>query len=242
MPWPFAFDPVGEQLRSTNREGHGKDPSRQDHQPRPRRLRPGGFPQHIGTVEPPMPGRMGDDRRHHDDPHPPRHRAPEEHGQRGNEDAQNSEMADLDPDVEREQRYQKVRPGELQLLLEDVGEAEAVDEAEEPGNDPAPAQAGAHNVLERHVDDGYGDGHFYEGSKPRADRSNVVSGADQRPRVPDSKCRDHGYERFDPAKGNDQAEQKQQMIYAAQKMIDPEPHEPGRGAVPPRRNSHAAAP
>src|SRR5271169_4829637 len=142
-----------------------------------------------------MPGRMGDDRRHHDDPHPPGHRAPEEQGQRRNEDAQNGELADLDPDIEREQRYQQVRSGELQLLSEDVGEAEAVDEAEEPGNDPAPAQVGADDVLERHVDDRYGDGHFYEGREPRADWSNIIGGADQRYRMPDSECRDHGYQR-----------------------------------------------
>ena len=130
-------------------------------------------------------------------------RAPEEQGKRRNEDAQNGKLADLDPDVKREQRYQQVRPGELQLLLEDVGKAKAVDEAEEPGNDPAPAQAGADDVLERHVDDRYGDGHFYERRKPRADWSNVVSGADQGHRVTHGECRNHGYERFDPAKRND---------------------------------------
>src|SRR5580704_14398890 len=104
-----------------------------------------------------MPSRMGDDRGYHDDPHASGHCTAEQQGKRRNEDAQNGELADLDPDVEREQRYQQVRPGELQLLLEDVGEAEAMDEAEEPGNDPAPPQARADDVLERQVDDRHGD-------------------------------------------------------------------------------------
>ena len=51
---------------------------------------------------------------------------PGREGQRRNKDAENGELADLDPDIEGEQRYQQVRPGKLQLLLEHVGKAEAM--------------------------------------------------------------------------------------------------------------------
>src|SRR5208282_5573045 len=125
---------------------------------------------------------------------------------------------------------------------ENIGEAEAVDEAEEPGNDPAPVQVGADDVLERHVDDRYGDGHFYEGRKPRADRSDVIGGPDQRYRVPDSECRDHRYQRFDATKGDDQAEQKQKMVDAAQNMLDAEPDEPAGRLVPRRIKGYATGP
>jgi len=89
-------------------------------------LRPRRLPQHVGAVDHPVPGGMGNDRRHHDDPHPSRHRAPEEESERRNKDAQNGDLADLDPDVEREQRYQQIRAGELQLLLKNVSEAETM--------------------------------------------------------------------------------------------------------------------
>src|SRR6516162_2651500 len=203
MARPFAFDPFREQLRQTNREAHGNDPSCEDHQPRYCDLRPRRLPQHVGAVDHPVPGGMGNDRRHHDDPHPPRHRAPEQQSERRNEDAQNGELANLDPDVEREQRHQQIRAGELELLLEDVGEAETVHEPEQPGDDPAPPQAGADDVLESHIDDRHGDGRFDERGKPRPDGSDVIRGPGHRYRVADSESRDHWDETPNPAKRND---------------------------------------
>ena len=101
-------------------------------------------------------------------------------------------------------------------------------------------QVGADDVLHRHIKDRYGDGRFDERRKPRADGRKIVSGTDQGHRMPHSKCRDHGYERCDPAKRDDQTEQKQQMVDAAQNMLDTEPDEPDRRLVPCRIKRHAA--
>jgi hypothetical protein len=47
--------------------------------------------------------------------------------ERGHEDAEDGELADLDAHFEGKQRYQQIRPGKLQLLLQYVGEPEPVD-------------------------------------------------------------------------------------------------------------------
>src|SRR5215470_55364 len=57
---PFAFNPFREEPRSAERDGHRKDPLRQDHCPLDRRLWPRCPPQHVGAVDHPMPSRMGD--------------------------------------------------------------------------------------------------------------------------------------------------------------------------------------
>ena len=62
----------------------------------------------------------------------------------------------------------RLEPGELQLLLQHEREAEAVDQPEQPGHHPAPAQVRAQHVLERHVEDRRGDQHFDQRRKPRA--------------------------------------------------------------------------
>jgi hypothetical protein len=51
-------------------------------------------------------------------------------GECRNENTQHQELADLGPDVERDQGHQQVRSSELQLLFENVGKPEPVDEAE----------------------------------------------------------------------------------------------------------------
>jgi hypothetical protein len=56
-----------------------------------------------------------------------RHTAAEEKGERGHEDAEDGELADLDAHFEGKQRYQQIRPRKLQLLLQYVGEPEPVD-------------------------------------------------------------------------------------------------------------------
>jgi len=185
---------------------------------------------------------MSDERRQHNDPHPSGHGAPEQEGQRGHKGAEHGELTDLDSYVEGEQRYQQVRPGELQLTFEGGREAKAVNEAEDPGDDPAPAKVGAHDILERHVDNRYGDCRFYERSKPGAYRGEVIRGPNQRYRMPNSEGGDHRDETSDPPKRDDQAEQKQKMVGAAQNMFDAEPDEPDRRLVPRRVKGHATGP
>ena len=80
------------------------------------------------------------------------------------------QLTELDPDVEGEQRDQQVGAGKLQVFLEAVREPESVDKAKHAGDEHATGKVDAHDVLERHVHDRRGDGHFHERRKPRACR------------------------------------------------------------------------
>ena len=51
---------------------------------------------------------------------------------------QHRELADLDPEIEAEQRGDEMVAGELELLAQRKGKAEAMDEPEREGIDPAP--------------------------------------------------------------------------------------------------------
>ena len=74
---------------------------------------------------------MGDERREDDGPHAFRHDEPEENIEGGNEKREHEELAQLNAHVERQQRCQQVRAGELQRVLEAEREPESVDETEQ---------------------------------------------------------------------------------------------------------------
>jgi len=56
------------------------------------------------------------------------------------------------------------------------------------------------------------------------------------------KGRDYRYQSLESAIGDDQTQQKQQMIDATQNVFDPEHDEAGGGLVPWRIQGHAAGP
>jgi hypothetical protein len=58
--------------------------------------------------------------------------------------------------------------------------------------------------------------------------------------MPHGKRRDYRDQCGNPAKGGDQAEQKQKMVNAAQNMLDAEPDKADRRLVPRRIKRHAA--
>ena len=60
----------------------------------------------------------------------------------GTSDHEHEKLAELDADIEREQRRQQMRAGELQRVLEHEREAEPVHEAEQEGDDPARGRFG----------------------------------------------------------------------------------------------------
>jgi len=80
--------------------------------------------------------------RHHggedDHPDPAGEDGPPEQRQHREQDEQHADLADLDADVERQERDEQVGPRELEVLLQPIGEAEAVHQAEEPGDQPPP--------------------------------------------------------------------------------------------------------
>ena len=103
--------------------------------------------------------------------------------ERRHEDEQHEQLAELDADVEREQRRQEVRAGELQRLPQREREAEAVHQAEGERDDPAalPEVRRSDDVLERHVDDRGGDrvstsggNHSASGARSKAEAISVI--------------------------------------------------------------------
>lgn len=64
---------------------------------------------------------------------------PEQQAERREHDEQHQDLAELHPDVKRQEREQEVRTSELEVLLEGEGEAEPVHETEGAGDEPAPA-------------------------------------------------------------------------------------------------------
>ena len=108
---------------------------------------------------------------------------PEEQREGGHEHEQEKHLADLDAEIEGEQRGDEMVAGELQLVAQDEGEAEAVHDAEGEGDHPAALDGGADDVLERHVDDGGGDQRLDERRKPERVRHEAEGGGDQRDRM-----------------------------------------------------------
>src|SRR3989442_13971782 len=87
---------------------------------------------------------------------------PEQDFERGDEQQKYEELTKLDADIERQQRSQQVRSGELQRLAEREREAESVNETEPEGDHLPALQIAVDDVLERHVEEGDGDERFDE--------------------------------------------------------------------------------
>ena len=159
--------------------------------------------------------------------------------QRRHEHDQHGELTELDADVERQQRRQQVRAGELQRLR-------SANEKPKPCTSPnanaiihrlsrdqlnavagpRPSLAcGDDDVLERHVDDRDGDQRFDERRKPERVGRQVRGRRDERDRVRDRERRDDEDERPRRAERNDEAEQEQQVIGAVEDVLEAEPDE-----------------
>ncbi len=196
------------------------------------------LPQHGPAIRHPVPGGVGDERRQDDRAHALGDGIAEEQVQRRDDHNQHRQLAELDADVEREERRQQVRPGELQRLPEREREAEAVHQAEAERHQPATLRVLDGDVLERHVHDRRGDQRFDERREPERARGHVVGRGDERNRVRDGERRNHRDQPAKPAERDDQAEEKQQMVGAAQDMFEPHLHEPPGGLVPLRIQAH----
>ena len=90
-----------------------------------------------------MPAGVRDQRRQDDGADPLGESESEQQLQRGHQQGEHDELAELHANVEREQRRQHVGAGELKGLAKREREAEAVDQAERERDDPAAAQPGA---------------------------------------------------------------------------------------------------
>ena len=121
---------------------------------------------------------------------------------------------------------------EGQHVPERVGETEPVHESESEHGHPAAAQSGRHDVLEGHVDDGSGDHRFHEGNEPEGGGRQSQRGGDQRDGVGYRKGRDEDDQYPNPLKGDNQAQQEQEMVHAVENVGESELYEPKRGLVP----------
>ena len=161
---------------------------------------------------------------------------------------QHEQLTELDADVERQQRREQMRAGELQRLAQREREAEAVNQPEAERDRPAPVQraparrpvgapaAGraANDVLERHVDDRDGDQRLDQRRKPERVGREVVRRCDQRHRMRDRERRDDDDQRAEPAERDHQAEQEQQVIDAVEDVEEAVLDEAQRRLVPAR--------
>src|SRR5437773_6704475 len=116
-------------------------------------------------------------------------------------------------------------PGELEVLLEAVREAEAVDQSEQARDQDAPLELDAHDVLERHVDDRCGDCRLDERWEPFTRWREIEGRAQQRERMRDRENRDHRQDLPPATQWNHQAKQETQMIVAGEDVRDAEPGE-----------------
>src|SRR5438552_15467477 len=101
-----------------------------------------------------MPGSVGDQRRQDNRPDAFGDNEPEQDLQHRDEQHEHEELPKLDADIEREQRREQVRPGELQRLAQSEREAEPVNQPEPESDQPSTLEAALDlapdDVLERH--------------------------------------------------------------------------------------------
>ena len=83
---------------------------------------------------------MRNQRRQQDRADPLGHDEAEQQIEDRNQDHQHEQLPELDADVERQQRRQQVRAGELQRLAQREREPEAVNQPEAEGDRPAPLE------------------------------------------------------------------------------------------------------
>ena len=123
-------------------------------------------------------------------------------------------------------------PAEGQHVPERGGETEAVYESESEHGHPAPAQSGRDDVLQRHVHDRGRDHCFNERDEPEGGGRQTQRCGDQRNRVRDREGGDEDHEYSQPLKGDNQAQQEQEVIHAVEDVGEAQPHEAKRGLVP----------
>src|SRR5437016_2697293 len=110
-----------------------------------------------------------------------------------------------------------------------------MNQAETEGHHPAALQAAAAgDVFKRHVNDGNGNERFDEWRKPEKIRREVVGGGNQRNRMRDRECSNHGNERTEAAEGDHQAEQKQEMVNAVKNVEKTQVDKTQSRLLPPR--------
>jgi hypothetical protein len=83
-----------------------------------------------------MPRRMRDERRQNDHPDTLGDDALKENGQQRNRERQDSDLSDLDANVEREERRDEVSAGELERFAKRERKTESMDEPETERDDP----------------------------------------------------------------------------------------------------------
>ncbi|MFO1269882.1 MAG: hypothetical protein U1F67_25805 [Rubrivivax sp.] len=147
---------------------------------------------------------------------------------------QHRELAELDADVEGQQRRDEVRTGELQRFGKREREAEAVHEAEREGQHPALVRRGAEDVEQRHRDDRRGDGPLDERRKPQPLRRDAERRGAERQRMRQRERGGNDDERPQPPKRDRQARDEEQVVSAIENVREAFTHEAPRGLVPAR--------
>ncbi len=113
-------------------------------------------------------------------------------------------------------------------------------EAETEGEQPAPFEAGADDVLEGHPHDRERDERFDQGLKPEGAGREPHRGRDQRDRMRGGERGDDHDERADAPERDDEAEHEEQMIEALEDVAEAEPDESEEGLVPARVQRYQA--
>src|SRR5437867_11071449 len=99
-----------------------------------------------------MPTRVCHDGRQDDGAHTFRDHESKQKLQSWNCDRQYQQLTKLDPEIERQERRQKMRSRKLKSLFERERESEPVDDAETERDSPSAAKRHRDDVFERHVD------------------------------------------------------------------------------------------
>ena len=176
----------------------------------------------LAALDHPVPSRMGHEGRQQDDPEPLGHDVPEQPVERRDEHEEHGELADLDAEIERDERRDEVVAGELKLLAQEEREPESVHDAEREGDHPSHLHGPADDVLERHVDDRGGDQRLDEGREPQGIRHEPVGRRDQRDRMREREGGDDDGERPQAPERRDEADEEQQVVDAAEDVPEPD--------------------
>src|SRR5262249_35557347 len=154
------------------------------------------------------------------------------------------QLADLEPDIESEERGEEMITRELQRLAQRERKAEAVNEPERKRDDPAPrhgtvaAERGTDDVLERHVEDGDGDERFDQRWEPEHIGGEAESRGQKCDRMRDRERGHNDDEEAQPSEWNHQACQKQEMIDALDDVPEAGHDKTQRGLMPARVELH----
>ena len=206
----------------------------------------GVLAQHVVALQHPVPARVRDESRDHDDAGALGDQEAEQQLEQRYGEGDDEELPELDPDVESQERRHEVRAGELQGLPQGEREAEAVHQAEAERHQPAAphrrpvAGPRGQDVLERHVHDGDRDEGLDQGREPEEVGRHAVRRGDERHGVRHREAGDDRHQRPEAAERDDQAEQEQQVVGAVEDVLVPRGDEAGRSLVPARIERHQA--